>query len=95
MKICLCDVCGASIELHPEVDSLDASVLGIALDLCPDCREWAMHIPWDQQLGLALEGIRRRRNEELGRPKESDILLCCTEAGRSPGPGTGGDPSCE
>ena len=66
MRICVCDICGKHIELSPKFSTLDTSILGIALDLCPECREWAAYIPRDTQISLALEGIRRERRQALG-----------------------------
>lgn len=105
MKTCVCDICGQSLPLD---NQLDVTILGIALDLCPECKAWAKEITWEKQIEIMLLGFRQhnkfRRLEKIG---GGSIVLCggpspVTEpregtggAGRPPEAGTGGEPSCE
>lgn len=96
MKICTCDVCGASLPMN---NQLDTSILGIALDLCPDCKVWAVGMSNEEQIYLMLEGFQaRRRNRRaengLSSPKAA-MPDPIGKSGRPPEAGTGGEPSCE
>lgn len=70
MKTCVCDVCGQSLPMN---NQLDATILGVALDLCPDCKVWASGMDREKMIYLMLEGfqarrINRRRDNGLSSP---------------------------
>lgn len=70
MKTCVCDICGQNLPLH---NQLDTTILGIALDLCPDCKVWASGMDREKMIYLMLEGfqarrINRRRDNGLSSP---------------------------
>lgn len=105
MKTCVCDVCGQSLPMH---NQLDATILGVALDLCPDCQAWANDISREDMVMIMLEGFRVRRKSNGVRGMDGGAILLCGGPspeqlpregeggnGRPPDAGTGGDPSYE
>lgn len=102
MKTCVCDICGKSLPLD---NQLDVTILGIALDLCPECSTWAKELTREKQIEIMLIGFKGcRKNNGV---REPGILFCggpspVTEpregsggSARPPEAGTGGEPSCE
>lgn len=96
MKLCVCDVCGQSLPIG---NPLDTTILGVALDLCPDCRAWASGMDREKMVYLMLDGFQarrsnRRRENGLSSPKAA-MPHGMGGTGRPPEAGTGGHTSGE
>ena len=106
MKTCVCDICGKSLPLD---NQMDVTILGIALDLCPECSTWAKGMPREEQVDTMLLGFRKihKFDGPIQRDVDGSILVCAGPSpvtapregtggtARPPEAGTGGKPSCE
>ena len=102
MKTCVCDICGQSL---PVGNPLETTILGIALDLCPECSTWAKELAREKLIEIMLIGFRECRKNNGVRAR--GILFCggpspvtapregVGGSARPPEAGTGGEPSCE